>query len=335
MGHGYARPAASRARGRRRAPAARPRAGALLIAAALLLGGPAAHAAAQRITIVTSRDIAPYRAAQAGFLEVLERSGMAYRLTEVRADVEDRMVHRVAQEVRSSRPDLILTIGSAATRAVGREIHDIPIVFSLVLETGADEPLGDFGANVTGASMRIPLRVQFEKLREAIPSARRFGVMFNPDATGETVSQAAAVAAEMGLELIPVPVRSPAEVVAELDSLQEKVDLLWSVPDSTVFTAQSVRHILLATLRKKIPFIGLSPSYVRAGALLSLSCDYLDVGRQSGELALEVLQGSAPGTIPVTEPRTVSFYLNLNTAEQLEIDISERVREKAEVVSGS
>ncbi|MGD8376067.1 MAG: ABC transporter substrate-binding protein [Acidobacteriota bacterium] len=308
-----------------------------LLTLLLMLGLSHANPAAStyRITVVTSRDIAPYRAAKDGFLEVLERSGVRYRIEELRTDGAETTDRKFIQTLRNTRPDLILTIGSAATRAVGDEVHDIPIIFSLVLEAGDPGQVDPFGPNVTGASMYIPLRVQFEKLRDAMPDARRFGVMYNPAETGEVVDQAEEVAEEVGLELVRVPVHSPAEVLSELENLDRRVDLLWSVADSTVFTPQSVHHILLSTLRKKIPFIGLSPSYVRAGALLALSCDYLDVGRQSGELALEVLHGSKPGQVPVTVPRRISFYLNLNTAKQLEIELSEQIKETAEVVSGS
>ena len=290
------------------------------------------------IAIVTSRDIAPYRAARHGFVEILEQAGVSFQLHDYSTETERRSRKTVVQALRAKRPDLILTIGSAATRAVGTEIHDIPIIFSLVLEdltTAQEGESAKLGRNVTGASMYIPLKMQFEKLREAIPTARRFGVLFNPEETGTTVEQAGAVAAGMDLELVKVPVRSQAEVLDKLRELEGKVDLLWSVADSTVFTSQSVRFILLNTLRYRIPFIGLSPSYVRAGALLSLSCDYEDVGRQAGEAALQVLQGSAPESVPITVPRTVSIYLNMNTAKQLEVDISARVRETAELVSGS
>ena len=126
-----------------------------------------------------------------------------------------------------------------------------------------------------------------------------------------------------------------AQVVDKLADLEGKIDLLWSVADPTVFTPQSVRYILLNTLRSRIPFIGLSPSYVRAGALLSLSCDYRDVGRQAGEQAVQVLRGSKPQQIPMTYPRTVSTYLNLNTEKTLNLKIADPVRQAAEVVSDS
>jgi putative ABC transport system substrate-binding protein len=310
---------------------------AMALALALLFGAPAAIAGPLEIAVVSSRDIAPYRAARQGFVAVLDEAGIAYRIEEFRTETDAAEGREVVQQIRSRRPDLILTIGSAATRDISAAIRDIPIVFSLVLQgagPGEDE-LPALGQNVTGASMHIPLEVQFRSLREAIPTARRFGVMYNPDATGPVVDEAKQVAQRLGVDLVALPVRSEAEVLRAIESLEGKVDLLWSVADPTVFTPQSVNYILLNTLRHKIPFIGLSPSYVRAGALLALSCDYVDVGRQSGELALQIVRGAPPKQVAVTAPRSVSMFLNLNTAKQLEVAISEAVRGKAELISGS
>jgi len=177
--------------------------------------------------------------------------------------------------------------------------------------------------------------VQFEKIHEALPDAQRFGVLYNPGLTGNIIDEARIVAEELQLELVPVAVEAEEQVADKLADLDGKIDLLWSVADPTVFTPQSVRYILLNTLRSRIPLIGLSPSYVRAGALLSLSCDYRDVGRQAGEQAIQILLGSKPHQVPMTYPRTVSTYLNLNTEKTLNLKITEGVREVAEVVSGS
>lgn len=298
-----------------------------------LTGAGAGHAGTMEIAIVTSRDIAPYRAAYQGFLEVLDQADIHYRTVEYRTERDRRKSSQVVQKIRARRPDLILTIGSAATEVVSGEIRDIPIIFSLVLEGGGGE--SSRGQNVTGASMDIPVRVQFEKIHQALPEARRFGVLYNPSRTGKLIDEARTVAEELQLELVPIAVETEAEVVDRLADLDGKIDLLWSVADPTVFTPQSVRYILLNTLRSRIPFIGLSPSYVRAGALLSLSCDYRDVGRQAGEQAVQVLQGSKPQHVPKTYPRTVSTYLNLNTEKTLNLKIADPVREAAEVVSDS
>jgi len=62
-------------------------------------------------------------------------------------------------------------------------------------------------------------------------------------------------------------------------------------------------------------------SFVKAGALFTLTWNDKDIGRQAGELALKVLGGEHPSQIPVTTPRMIYLILNLRTAEQINVEI--------------
>jgi putative ABC transport system substrate-binding protein len=179
--------------------------------------------------------------------------------------------------------------------------------------------------------MEIPIRKQFAKIQQVLPSARRMGVLYDPTVTGAVVDNASRVAADMGLELVMLPVGSEKDLLAVTNDLSSRMDVLWSVADSTVFSPSGLRQVLLATLRGRVPFVGLSPSFVKAGALLALSVDYQDVGRQSGEQALRILSGEEPSQIPVTTPRSLSLSLNLNTAKQIQVTIQDEIRAQAEV----
>ena len=101
----------------------------------------------------------------------------------------------------------------------------------------------------------------------------------------------------------------------------QKVDGLWAVADTVVFTPQSTQYLLLYTLRQGIPFQGPFTSFVKAGALFTLAWNDKDVGRQAGELAVKVLAGESPRYIPITTPRMIYLILNLRTAEQINLDI--------------
>ena len=57
-------------------------------------------------------------------------------------------------------------------------------------------------------------------------------------------------------------------------------------------TPQTAEPILLSTLKNKIPLVGLSSSWVKAGALYALDRDYVDIGLQSGELAGQTTEWS-------------------------------------------
>jgi len=130
------------------------------------------------IAVVFSRDAAPYRQALKGFEEVLAASGRPYRLHQLYVEgglSKDRLIHRI----RSRNPEMILTIGSAATSLVSDAIDDVPIVFTLVQPSGGTATLREGeGAhrNLTGSSMEIPLEIQFKEIRSILPDAKRIGV---------------------------------------------------------------------------------------------------------------------------------------------------------------
>ena len=85
------------------------------------------------------------------------------------------------------------------------------------------------------------------------------------------------------------------------------------------------------TLRNRIPFVGLSPSFVKAGALLAFTTDYRDLGRQAGEQSVRILTGEDTAGIPITVPRDLSLFINMNTAKQIEVEIDDAIRQKAEL----
>jgi putative ABC transport system substrate-binding protein len=295
---------------------------------------PAFSDAPITVAVVLSREAAPYRQAVRGFDEILRGSRKAYKLHEFSMEGTAADPAVLAARIRARRPDLILTVGSGATQAIADQIRDIPIVFSLVLPSSGHSSLHDMRqvhTNLTGASMEIPLAFQFTKLKEILPSVHRVGVLYNPAVTGPLVQDAAKAASQEGLELVAIPVDSERELLDNTAGLTEKVDVLWSVADSTVFSPQGLKQILLATLRNRIPFIGLSPSFVKAGALLAFSVDYQDVGRQSGEQALRILGGEEPSRVPMTSPRSISLSLNMNTARQIQVNIQDEIRRKAEL----
>lgn len=286
------------------------------------------------IAVVLSREAAPYRQALKGFEEVLRSSGRTYKLQEFSTEGAAVDAVGLAARIRARNPDLILTIGSGATNVISEQIREIPIVFSLVLPSSGNEALqgrSEARGNMTGASMEIPIRTQFLKLKEILPSVKRIGVLYNPSVTGPTVEAAMQTAASMGLELVPMQVESEKDVVSSTEAMTDKVDVLWSVADSSVFSPTGLKQILLATLRNRVPFVGLSPSFVKAGALVAFSVDYQDVGRQSGDLAMKILSGAEPARIPMTVPRTITLSVNMNTAKQIQVQIQDDIRRKAEL----
>jgi putative ABC transport system substrate-binding protein len=117
------------------------------------------------------------------------------------------------------------------------------------------------------------------------------------------------------------PVNSEKEVPQQLRALLATVDALWLMPDSTVLTEESIRFILESALAQHVPVIGFSPEFTRLGALLSLSVNYGEVGRETGTLAKRILDGERLMPIKPMPVERLKITVNLKTARFLGITI--------------
>lgn len=303
---------------------------------ALALGAAPSRAAAPPtpvVAIVKSSTLAPFEQATGAIVQVLRRAALQAEIMTFDLEGDQANAGDVLARVHRADPILLVTVGSLATGVVVADSWKAPIVFSMVLYPVQSGFTSVNGRRVTGASLDLPLDLQFGMLHRLLPDARRLGVLYDTAETGPIVEEARAAAARHGLVLQGASVDRPAAALGALSDLLERVDLVWTVADSHVFTPQTTSALILAALRRRIPLIGLSTVQVRTGALAAFSCDYADVGAQAGELAVRVLRGENPAAIPPTFPRKVTMALNLRTAQHLGITIPADIeREAGEVI---
>lgn len=272
------------------------------------------------VALLSSGKAAFYASSVAGIKQKLAEKGTSSVLS---CDITDEAWVRTME---SRPPAVIVTVGSKATEAAIQQFPDTAIVFTMVLSPRYTS------ARVTGVSLDIPPRQQFKMAQRLCPQIHAIGVIYSTPAAEELVSIGKAQASSMGLEVIAVHVASVDDVYSAIRFLGKRTDALWMIPDTMVFTPESTEDLLLYALREKIPVIGLSPSYVKAGALFSLSCDYEDIGRQSGEMAQRIIDGDLPAAIPLEGPARTDLAVNLITAERIGVRVPASVRKESRYV---
>ena len=99
-----------------------------------------------------------------------------------------------------------------------------------------------------------------------------------------------------------------------------------------MLSPQTAEAILLFSFRSGVPFVGLSSSWVKAGALYALDRDYKDLGSQCGELAIKVLQGTKPSMLPIVPPRKTLYSLNQKTADHMKLEFSPLIMKNAQQI---
>jgi putative ABC transport system substrate-binding protein len=223
----------------------------------------------------------------------------------------------------------VLTLGTLATRESLRRYPSTPLVAGMILS--ADELEGSL--NATGVFLQFPIQTELEWLARLFPSLRRVGVIYHSVDSKNRVARAERLAPESNLTIQAFHIDGPQELPDALKSLADRADVLWGVTDPVVFNPETARSLLVFSFRHQIPLIGHSTPWVKAGALYALDRDYGDIGLQCAEMAEKILDGRAPSSLPPVPPRKIRYTLNRKTAEQMKLDLPEKVfRDAAEVV---
>jgi ABC-type uncharacterized transport system, periplasmic component len=278
------------------------------------------------VVILKSSDIAAYNQAIGGFKAALP-GGIALSEYDLQGDLEKG--RKLARKIRASDPALVFAVGLKAAKAAQLEIVDIPVVYSMVLDP---VKYGLHQSNMTGILLEVPLERQLSTMRTLLPHLKHVGTLYDPSKSAALIEEARRLLKPNGNDLVPVQVSSERDVPGALRALLPTIGALWLIPDSTVLTDESLRFILNAALEQHVPVIGFSREFARSGALLCLSVNYGDVGRQAGQLARKLLDGQLSLPMKPLHPDRIETSINLKTAKFLGIDIPKDLESKADEV---
>lgn len=259
-----------------------------------------------RALVVIGRDDKPYKDTLQGLREAL---GSQLSLEELPLGGNPARAGDAA-----ARHALTIAIGAGAAGATQAQAKTL---VSCMVMNGATQRSAREQQQY-GVTLEHPLAVQLAWIRRVLPRARRIGVIYNPAENQARVTAAAVAARAAGLELVARPVDSPQDIPDTLMRLGEKIDALWGLSDSLTLNPGTARQFLIFSFEERIPLIGPSDAWVAAGALFALGWDFEDIGRQCGEMTLQIVRGVRPQP-GWAGPRKVAYSLNLRAAERFRL----------------
>jgi putative tryptophan/tyrosine transport system substrate-binding protein len=242
---------------------------------------------------------------------------------------------QIAQKFVGEAPDVIVPISTPSAQAVAAATKDIPIVFSAVtdplgakLVASLDQP----GGNVTGMTDLSPIGAHLDLVKEITPDVAKLGVIYNPgEANSVTLLDLLKQEAPArDLAIVEAAAPRSADVQAAAQSLVGRVDAIYVPTDNTVVTA--LEAIVGVGIDNQLPVYAGDTDSVPRGAMAALGFDYYDVGIQTGKIVARVLNGEAPGSIPVERIETTELYVNPGAAEQMGVTLPEEVVARAKTV---
>jgi putative ABC transport system substrate-binding protein len=246
----------------------------------------------------------------------------------------ERYVEIAAEFVRL-KVDVIVTYAVPAIIAVKQATSTIPIVFA-----AAGDPVGNGlvaslarpGGNLTGMSNQSADLVgkRIEMLREVVPALRRLAVMTNVSAANAVQEQneVEATARTLGLETVPLPIRSAADIGAAFAGL--KADALYVVIDPLVNTNRV--QINTHALGARLPTMHAFREFAVAAGLMSYGPNLPDLYRRAAEYVDKILRGAKPADLPVQQPIKFDLVINLTTAKTLGVTVPPSLLARADEV---
>lgn len=238
----------------------------------------------------------------------------------------------VARRARVIAP--ISPIGVAAARTATRTIpivaHDLetdPVAGGIV--AGLARP----GGNLTGVYFDFPDfgAKWLELVAEALPGARRIGLLWDPATGPSRVAEIRTMAAARGLSLIE-------QEMPDLSSLDVRFRTLVGAGAQAVLLLSSpligANAALFADAAKthRLPAITMYAQFAEAGGLMAYGPDLLETFHPLGELIGKVLRGADPGSLPIDRPSRMRLVVNLSTAKALGITLSPSLLARADEV---
>ncbi len=241
-----------------------------------------------------------------------------------------------ARELLQKNVDLLYTISTPAT-FIAKEMttnNPVPVVFGPVsnpVESGIVGDLKSPERNITGVTFKYQEPKRLQLLHEIAPAARRIAFPFNPDDPSPqfNLQEITAISRELGVTLVPCPLRNNQEIDAFLAALPVDIDAIYMPTDA--FMATRSRDFIAKALEKKLPLTTPIREGVQAGALFSYGMSLQELGGQAARLADQLLRGISPRDLPV-EIAEFETAVNLSTAEAIGIDLPDSLLRRAIVI---
>ena len=229
----------------------------------------------------------------------------------------------IANKFQSEKVTLAVGVATPTSQSLVNTLKGIPIVFTAVtdpVKAGLVASLKKGDKNVTGVSDMTPVKQQIELLLK-VKKVKRLGHIYTSSEENAVVLAGIVkqVCKELNIEFVETTVSKSSEVKQAVQAIIRRVDALYISTDNTVVSAMSA--VTDVAMKAKVPIMSADPSSAENYPVLAAwGFDYYKMGRTTGKMVVEILNGKKPEQMPtqfMTKTSDVDLLINLDVAKKL------------------
>lgn len=265
-----------------------------------------------------------------GIISALENSGIEYTVDYQTGSSSSAAADctNFAKNMVAANYDMIIAIATPAAKAAFAATDDteIPVIFCAVsdpIAAGLVESMEAPGYICTGTSDVLDLEAQVAIIKAMQPDVKSIGILYtsSEDNSITNLKNFKSVCDKENIEVVATAVQGASDIPSAAEELASKVDCINNFTDNNVVNNLSV--VLSAADKYGIPVYGSEEEQVVNGCLASVSIDYVALGKVTGEMAVEVLNGADASAMPVKTITEATPIINSSVLKKLGLSIPE------------
>ena len=266
-------------------------------------------------------------AATKGFTDALKEAlGDKVEVVEKNASGDSNNCSTIVNGFISDKVDLIMANATPALQAAASATSTIPILGTSVTDYATALEIADWtgtvGGNISGTSDLAPLDKQAAMLQELFPNAKKVGMLFcssEPNSKYQ-VDEVTKLLSAAGITCTEYTFTDSNDVSSVTQKACDDSDVLYIPTDNTA--ASNTEAIANVVLAAGTPVIAGEAGICRGCGVATLSIDYYELGKITGQMAAKILTGEADiSTMPVEFAPTATKQANIANCEKLGITV--------------
>ena len=250
------------------------------------------------VYIAQSNDKSYYDSMRKGFVKemielgYLEDANVTYTYESAKGNKS--YAEQIADNFKTKKPDLILSIGDITTVACVNKISNVPIVFLGVANAerlGLCDSNGIPKKNATGVMDSHLFQEKFNFISKHNPNVKKIGIIYTTDNTMAQyeIDYSKFYAQSYNIDVYTVSIKKAEDINKALDNILPKVDAISLVQDDMV---DSVLTTIVNRAKKDLKEVyGDTDEHEKAGCVVATHRDYELVGKKGASLAKSILSG--------------------------------------------